>query len=129
MPPARWRRLARSHSCVSCHSESAWCLSSRFRTSREYRRIPPPGVNTEGLVEVITTPVARDRRPTRGPIRTSWTCATRIPELRSVGWTTAPSEITLPRGLEDGVVPMFVSANYFKTLGVTLVRGPGFEAA
>jgi hypothetical protein len=24
---------------------------------------------------------------------------------------------------------MFVSANYFKTIGVTLARGPGFDAA
>ena len=34
-------------------------------------RMPPPGVNTEGLVELVTTPRGPRRPATRGPIRTS----------------------------------------------------------
>jgi len=60
MPPARWRRLPRSHSCVSCHSESGWRLSSRFRTSPEYHAHPSRREH-DGLVEIITTAMGRDR--------------------------------------------------------------------
>ena len=42
-------------------------------------------------------------------------------------WATAPSEITLPGGLKMALWPMYVSADYFKTIGVPLARGPGFE--
>ena len=90
-------------------------------------RIPPPGVNTEGLVEVITT--ATESRPAEN----SWSYPDFM-DLRDantgiamIGWATAPKEIKLSGGLKFPMWPMYVSAGYFKTLGVRLARGPGFE--
>src|SRR5262245_18967547 len=91
-------------------------------------RMPPPGVNTQGLVEVITTTV--------GPRRAanSWYYADFI-DLRNsdtgiamIGWATAPNTITLPGGRKMAMWPMYVSADYFKTIGVPLARGSGFAA-
>ena len=67
-------------------------------------RIPPPGVNTEGLVEVITT--ANGSRPATN----SWSYPDFM-DLRNsdtgiaiFAWATAPSEIKLPGGLKLAVV-------------------------
>jgi predicted permease len=89
--------------------------------------MPPPGVNTDGLVEVITT-ANKSRAATN-----SWSYADFM-DLRNsntgvalIGWATAPTEITLPGGQKTAMWPMYVSAGYFKTIGVRLARGPGFE--
>src|ERR1700741_4419561 len=57
-------------------------------------KIPPPGVNTDGLVEVITT--TNQSRP----VTNSWSYPDFM-DLRNsatgiaiIGWVTAPSEIT-----------------------------------
>src|SRR5688500_934972 len=90
-------------------------------------KMPPPGVNPAGLVEVITT--ANKSRPATN----SWSYPDYM-DLRNAdsgiaifGWAAAPNEITLPGGRKKAMYPMYVSAGYFKTLGVTLARGPGFE--
>jgi len=90
-------------------------------------RMPPPGVNTEGLVEVITT-----ANKSRGATN-SWSYPDFM-DLRNAdtgiaifAWATAPSEIKLPGGLKMALWPMYVSAGYFKTIGVAMARGPGFE--
>jgi predicted permease len=90
-------------------------------------RMPPPGVNTEGLVEVFTT-ANKSRQETN-----SWSYADFM-DLRSsdtgiemIGWATAPNEIALPGGAKITLWPMYISAGYFKTIGVALARGPGFE--
>src|SRR5262249_12586216 len=92
-------------------------------------RTPPRGVNTEGLVEVITTTV-RSRQETN-----SWSYPDFM-DLRNsdtgiamIGWATAPNAITLPGGRKMAMWPMYVSADYFKTIGVPLARGSGFEDA
>ena len=85
--------------------------------------MPPEGVNTVGLVEVLTTRVG-SRAATD-----SWSYPD-FADLRNantgmalVGWTYGQSEA------EEGFVrAMFVSTNYFQTIGVPLVRGPGFSA-
>jgi len=94
-------------------------------------RMPPPGVKTEGLVEVVTTP--------RGPrgATDAWSYPDFV-DLRAAdtgiaiaGWTGGPSKIAIqtPAGVEtQSVATMFVSANYFQTIGVALARGPGFDA-
>jgi putative ABC transport system permease protein len=92
-------------------------------------RTPPPGVQTDGLVEVVTTP--------RGP--RAATDAWSYPDFLDLragatgmsisGWVGGPSKIAIqtPGGVETKSVPtMFVSANYFSTIGVALARGPGF---
>jgi predicted permease len=92
-------------------------------------RTPPPGVKTEGLVEVVPTP--------RGPREASnaWSYPDFV-DLRAAGtgmsltgWVGGPSKtaIRTAGGVETKSVPtMFVSANYFSTIGVALARGPGF---
>lgn len=90
-------------------------------------RMPPPGVNTEGLVEVITT--ANGPRPATN----SWSYPDFM-DLRNsdtgiavFAWATAPTEIRLPGGLKMAMWPMYVSPDYFKTIGVPLARGRGFD--
>ncbi|MBL8219410.1 MAG: ABC transporter permease [Bryobacterales bacterium] len=89
--------------------------------------MPPPGVNTEGLVEVITT--ANQSRPAAN----SWSFPDFM-DLRGadtgialIGWATAPNEVRLPGGRKMALWPMYVSAGYFQTIGVRPVRGAGFE--
>lgn len=85
--------------------------------------IQPPGLNTEGLVEVLTTRV--------GPREATdiWSYPD-YADLRDanigmalVGWTYGQSEFK-----KDPLRAMFVSTNYFQTIGVALFRGPGFSA-
>jgi putative ABC transport system permease protein len=85
--------------------------------------IQPPGLNTEGLVEILTTQVG-PREATDG-----WSYPD-YADLRAadtgmalVGWTYGQSEFK-----RDSLRAMFVSTNYFQTIGVTLFRGPGFSA-
>ena len=89
-----------------------------------------PGVKTEGLVEVVTTP--------RGPrgARDAWSypdfvdLRAAVTRIRVAGWVGGPSKIAIqtPAGVETkSVATMFVSANYFRTIGVALARGPGFD--
>src|SRR6185295_8387299 len=85
--------------------------------------IPPPGLKTDGLVEILTTRVG-SRAATD-----SWSYPD-YADLRDantgvalVGWTYGQSEVN-----KDSVKEMFVSTNYFQTIGVTLFRGPGFSA-
>jgi putative ABC transport system permease protein len=86
--------------------------------------MPPAGVHTAGLVEVLTTAVG-SREATD-----NWSYPD-FADLRDAdtgmalfGWTFGQSEAE-----EGSVRAMFVSTNYFQTLGVTLVRGPGLSAA
>jgi putative ABC transport system permease protein len=86
----------------------------------------PVGVKTEGLVEIITTRVGS--REATG----SWSYPD-YADLRDantgtalVGWTYGQSEVN--RGSMKTKV-MFVSTNYFETMGVPLFRGAGFSAA
>jgi predicted permease len=86
--------------------------------------ITPPGLKTEGLVEILTTRVG-PREATD-----SWSYPD-YADLRDanigialVGWTYGQSEIQ-----KESVKEMFVSTNYFQTIGVTLFRGPSFSAA
>src|SRR4030095_7603186 len=85
--------------------------------------ITPPGVKTEGLVEIITTRVGPREAtdtwsyPDYADLRDANT------GMALVGWTYGQSEVK-----KDSVKSMFVSPNYFQTIGVTLFRGPGFSA-
>lgn len=92
-------------------------------------RTPPTGVKTEGLVEFVTT--AHGAREAG-----EWWSYPDFQTLREsntgvaiFGWTTGASKITTetPTGVRTDSVPvMFVSVNYFDTLGLRLARGAGF---
>jgi hypothetical protein len=91
-------------------------------------RMPPFGVNTAGLVEVVTTPIHEDG--------SAWS----YPDFESlrdtdtgvamIGWKSGTSTIAIatPAGVRtESVATMFVSANYFRTIGLALARGAGFD--
>jgi predicted permease len=97
---------------------------------------PQPGVDPDGLVELL---VVRE-----GPLLAQagdfgseqWI----YPDFQAVrdadtgvdiaGWTMGEGDIETPDSLAPiRVASMFVSANYFSTVGVTLARGPGFDSA
>lgn len=92
--------------------------------------VPPAGVNTEGLVEVVTTSNGPH------PARAEWSYPDFVDLQDSdtgmtlIGWGFAETEITFDA---PGAAPVrettrFVSPHYFKTIGVTLARGAGFDA-
>jgi len=85
-------------------------------------RIPPAGVNTESLAEVLTTRMGSREAtdtwsyPDYADLRDANTGMT------LVGWTFGQSDF------ETGTVrALFVSTNYFPTIGVALARGRGFS--
>ena len=98
----------------------------------------PAGVNTDGLVELLMTPSGPLRIEIGESAVEGWSYPDYI-DLRDAdtkmaitGWTEGESIVTLPaseRAQRLTVPTMFVSANYFRTVGVALARGPGFDAS
>jgi predicted permease len=92
--------------------------------------LTPPGVNTEELVQLVTTSVGPHQQTEQ------WSYPDYV-DLRGantgitlIGWTGGQSDITFqPGGTKLQASTMFVPANYFKTLGVALARGAGFDAS
>ena len=93
--------------------------------------LTPPGVNTGELVELVTTSVGPHQQTQQ------WSYPDYV-DLRDAntgitlfGWIGAQSEITFKAtgGSKMRASTMFVPANYFKTLGVGLARGAGFDAS
>src|SRR5688572_20976477 len=86
----------------------------------------PPLVKTDGLVEVLTTPVgprgATDKwsYPDYMDLRAAET------GMSLTGWATGGTTVETPAGTTASPT-LFVSANYFKTFGVALGRGAGFD--
>jgi len=94
-------------------------------------RMPPVGVNTAGFVQLVTTPHGSDEAgeswsyPDFEALRESNT------GIALIGWTSGESQIAIETSAgerTESVATMFVSTNYFKTLGVPLARGAGFDA-
>lgn len=93
-------------------------------------RTPPPGVNTDGLVEVVTTPRGSRAASDAWSYPDFLDLRAAASGLSLTGWVGGPGKIKLqtPAGVETkSVSTMFVSAGYFRTVGVALARGPGFE--
>jgi putative ABC transport system permease protein len=88
---------------------------------------PPPGVNTEGLVELVTTPLG----PRRATDRWSYPDFINLRDadtgVSMTGWATGQTEVALQASgdVKTSSPTMFVSSNYFKTIGVALARGQG----
>jgi len=88
----------------------------------------PPGVNTDGLVELVTKRVGRHGATDK------WSYPDFI-DLRDAdtgvsltGWAMGGTEVTLPAsGIKTATQAMFVASNYFSTMGVTLARGSVFK--
>jgi len=92
---------------------------------------PPPGLNTGGLVELVTTPVG----PRRAADEWSYPDFIDLRDARTgvsmTGWAMGESEVTLPDsgGAKTTSRAMFVSPSYFGTMGAALARGAGFPEA
>jgi predicted permease len=92
--------------------------------------LTPAGVNAEELVQLVTTS-AGPREPTD-----NWSYPDYV-DLRDaetgltlIGWTGKQSDVTFQSdSTKIQASTMYVPANYFRTLGVRLARGPGFHAS
>jgi hypothetical protein len=94
-------------------------------------RMPPAGVKTKGLVELVTTPRGSHQADERWSYPDFETLRESNTGIAIFGWTSGASKIAIetPTGVRtESVASMFVSVNYFKTLGVPLTRGAGFDA-
>jgi putative ABC transport system permease protein len=99
---------------------------------------PPRGIETDRLVEVLVLP--------QGPLREKagvWALEPwSYPDFQALrdadvgmdltGWNLDASEFGEPTADQKApprVPTLYVSPNYFRTFGVALARGPGFDAA
>lgn len=93
-------------------------------------RMPPAGVKTDGLVQIVTAP----REAHEGSEAWSYPDYVALRDadtgIAIIGWTNGTSLISIetPAATRtESVATMFVSANYFKTIGVPLARGAQFD--
>jgi putative ABC transport system permease protein len=93
--------------------------------------LTPPGLNTEELVELVTTTVGPRQQTAEWSYPDYLDLRDANTGITLIGWSGGQSEITLQPsgGARFQASTMFVPANYFKTLGVTLARGAGFDAS
>lgn len=92
--------------------------------------LTPPGVNTEELVELVTTSVGPHQQTEQWSYPDYLDLRGANTGITLIGWTGGQSDITFQAGgTKMQASTMFVPANYFKTLGVTLARGAGFDAS
>src|SRR5688572_4468521 len=93
--------------------------------------LTPPGVNTEELVELVTMSVGPHQQTEQWSYPDYLDLRDANTGITLFGWTGGPSEITFQPsgGTKMQASTMFVPANYFKTLGVALARGSGFDAS
>src|SRR5262245_3877512 len=99
---------------------------------------PARGINTQGLVELLVTPLG----PLRAKVGTWAIAEWSYPDFKELhnaqtgmvitAWGMGASESGIPDRDHDAplrVPTLFVSANYFSTFGVSLARGAGFDPA
>jgi putative ABC transport system permease protein len=93
--------------------------------------LTPPGVNTEELVELVTMSVGPHQQTQQWSYPDYMDLRDANTGIRLIGWVGAQSEVTFQAtgGSKMRASTMFVPANYFKTLGVALARGAGFDAS
>src|SRR5688572_1899046 len=93
--------------------------------------LAPPGTNTEELVELVTTTVGPHQQTEQWSYPDYLDLRAANTGITLFGWTGGSSEITFQPagGTKMQASTMFVPANYFKTLGVALSRGAGFDAS
>lgn len=96
----------------------------------------PPGVDTRGFVELLVTPLGPLRAQTGAPGIETWSYADFV-DVRDAqtgitvtGWTFGDVRFK-SRDLDSmtRVAAMYVSPNYFTTVGAALPRGSGFDSS
>jgi putative ABC transport system permease protein len=92
---------------------------------------PPPGVDTKApteLVELVTTRVGRQGATAKWSYPDFVALRDANTGVSIVGWAASESEVSVPAsGVKTTSETMFVSSEYFRTIGVPLARGPGFQ--
>jgi putative ABC transport system permease protein len=99
---------------------------------------PARSINTTGLTELLVLPLGPLRAKAGQWALEEWS----YPEYQALreartgmaitGWTRESSQFGEPTPDDAAplrVATLYVSANYFQTLGVSLARGPGFDPA
>ena len=105
-------------------------LMTRFILSK------PSGVNDEGLVEIVIRPSGPLKAEAGSAIIDTWSYPDYL-DVRDaasgmvmIGWSRGEGLVRLPDQSADyPLSTMYVSSNYFSTVGVTLARGRGFTPA
>jgi putative ABC transport system permease protein len=90
---------------------------------------PPSAVNTDGLVELVTTRVGPRGATDKWSYPDFLDLHDADTGVSMTGWATGAIGAAL-QGSDDArtaVPAMFVSSNYFSTIGVALAQGPGFQ--
>jgi len=95
----------------------------------------PPGLTAEGLVEVLVKPQGGLLVEVEEPYIEEFSYPD-FAELRAsdtgmtlTGSTYGEALVRLPKGGTHRASTMYVSVNYFQTMGATLARGQGFDAS
>src|SRR5438477_574234 len=93
--------------------------------------LPPPGVDTKPLVELVTTRVGSRAATDSWSYPDFLDLQDAVTGVTLTGWVHGASKITSQTaGAQSQDVPtLFVSRNYFATINVKLAQGPGFGAA
>jgi hypothetical protein len=83
---------------------------------------PPPSVNTEGLVELVTTRVGPHQATDVWSYPDFIDLGDATTGVSMTGWAMGESDVILPAsGEQKRALPtMFVSSSYFRTIGVAL---------
>jgi putative ABC transport system permease protein len=86
----------------------------------------PPLVKTDGLAEVLTTRVGPRAATDEWSYPDYMDLRAADTGMTLTGWATGKASVETPAGKSEAPT-LFVSSNYFKTFGVTLARGVGFD--
>jgi putative ABC transport system permease protein len=96
----------------------------------------PPGVHDDGLVELVVRPSGALQARAGADLIDTWSYADYLDVrdgssgLTLTGWARGDGLVRLPGQSAPLALPtMYVSSNYFSTLGVSLARGRGFTPA
>ena len=89
----------------------------------------PPGLNTDGLVELVTTPQGSREASSRWSYPDFSAFRDANIGINVIGWAPEGVELTLDpsQGGETGSDAMFVSSNYFTAIGVAMAQGAGLR--
>src|SRR5262245_39449461 len=96
----------------------------------------PSGVNDQGLVELVIRPSGALRAQAGAAIIDTWSYPDYLDvrdsasDMAITGWSRGEGLVRLPGQSGTSSIPaMYVSSNYFSTVGVFLARGRGFTPA
>jgi predicted permease len=139
-PAALWRDLVHaSRSLAKARAFTLVCVVSLGIGMAPVIAIPyvsqlttltPPGVNTTDLVQLVTTTVGPHEQTEQWSYPDYRDLRDANTGIALIGWTGGQSGVTLQAGgRKIQASTMFVSANYFQTLDVTMARGAGFGAS